>query len=242
MANEVYRDLLLTDKCVARADVKLYDTDYTLAPLDQEELAIFNAQFPTLLGAPGSEERRIQLERVDVYMMGVRAIKYKLESPKFKGLNPSDAELGFGKIRPQFCCNAVAPGGVLANWQIALAAATWTDFLFTGADNGYQLGKDFGLVVTHIMSYVTPVPFVSEIHNKIGRTDLIPTDVRPIKLGDNENGVGHYPIPSMFMMPRDVWWLEIMADIAGTEELAPCGIVVGLGRVLKETTAITWTP
>lgn len=238
--NDVYTPLTAADRSVSRPSVKLYDTDFVMAPIDAEELKLFNDQFPTLLGAPGSEERRIQLERVDVYMMGLRAIKYKLNSVKFRGLNPSDAELGFGKIRPQFTCNAAAPAGCLTNWKIALLAGAWTDFLFTGAGIGYQLGKDFGLVVTHIMSYITPVPFVSEIHNKIGRTDLIPSDVRPIKLGDNENGVAHYPIPSMIMVPRDVWWLEIMADDAGDEEMAPCGIVVGLGAVLKETTP-TWT-
>ena len=234
-----YKDLTYQDACVSRKNIKVFDTDYPLAAMKAEELEIFNIQFPTLLGVPGSEERRIQLERVDVFMMGLRAIKYKLGDVAFRGVNPADAELGFGTIRPQYCANALA--GYLVNWNIALAAATWTDYFFTGADTGYQLGREFGLVVAYLISYITPTPFVSEVHNKIGRTELIPTDVRAIKLGDNDNGVAVAQLPSMFLMPRDTWWMEIMADNAGTDIVAPGGIAVGLGSTLKETAA-TWAP
>lgn len=238
---DVWKDFTPASAAVNLKSIELYDAQYPLAPMTQAELDIFNAQFPTLLGTSGSEERKIQMERVDVFMLGLRAIKEKLDNPTFKGFNPADSELGFGSIRPQFTAIAAAPGGVRANWNQVLLINAWTDFLFTGADTGYQLGRDFGLVVTHLASYVTPTPFVSEVHNVIGRIDIIPTDVRPIKLADNENGVAYYPIPTMFMMPRDTWWMEILADVAGTEILAPCGIIVGLGRVLKETVA-TWTP
>lgn len=236
---DVWQDFTPSSPAVTEKSITLYDTQYALAPMEKAELDIFNAQFPTLLGTSGSEERRIQLERVTVFMLGLRAIKYKLDNPAFKGFNPADAELGFGSIRPQFTCIALA--GYKTNWVQALVAATWTDFLFTGADTGYQIGRDFGLIVTHLASYVTPTPFISEVHNQIGRTDLIPTDVRPIKLADNTNGIAYYPLPTMFMMPRDTWWMEIMADVAGDEICAPCGLVVGLGRVLKET-APTWAP
>ena len=216
---------------VTKPSIDIYGTSFTLGPFNQLELDIFNAQFPTLLGAPGSEERRIQLERVDVYMLGLRALKHELDNPAFRGLNPGDTELGFGKIRPQFCKGTA----YLTNWQKALVAAAWTDFLYASADTGFKMGEDFGFVVTHLQSYVTPTPYLSEVHFKVGRVDLIPSDVRPIKIGDNENGIAHYPIPTMFVVPKETFWMEMMADVSGTEECALGGIVVGLGRVLKET-------
>ena len=235
----IWKDFTQQSPAVRAQTITLFDTQYTLAPMNDNELSIFNAQFPTLFGVPDSEERLIMSARVNIFMYGLRAIKYKLDNPAFKGLNPADNELGFGSIRPQFTCTALA--GYKTNWNQVLVANTWTDYFFTGADTGYQIGRDFGLIVTHLASYVSPTPFVSEVHNVIGRTDIIPTDVRPIKLADNNNGIAYYPLPSMFMMPRDTWWLEIMADNAGTEILQPGGLVVGFGRVLKET-APTWTP
>ena len=237
----VWQDFTMQSEAVTMKSVTLYDSSFPLAPMTKPELDIFNAQFPTLFGTPDSEERLMMNERVDIFMLGLRAIKFKLENPTFAGLNPSDSELGFGKIRPQFTCTAAAPGGCRANWNQVCVINTWTDTFFTGANTGYQLGRDFGLIVTYLASYVTPTPFVSEVHNQIGRTNLVPSNVRPIKLADNVNGVAYYPLPSMFMMPRDTWWLEILADVAGTEILEPGGLVVGLGRVLSETVA-TWTP
>lgn len=219
-----------------RPEISLYGKEYALAPINEEELAIFNVQFPLLLAGPGSIEREIQLERQPIYMMGMRAIKMDLKNRTFRGLNPGDTELGFGRIRPQFCKGTA----YLTNWQIALTAATWVDWLYSGADTGFTVGEDFGLVITHLMSLVSPAPFVSELHAKIGRTDLIPTNVRPIKMGDNENGIPTFPIPTMFAMPKEDLWVELLADISGTEDMELGGIVVGLGRVLKETSA-SWS-
>lgn len=224
---------------VTKDSIDLYGITYGLAEIDDFELAIFNSQFELLLGAPGSVERAVQIERADVYMMGMRAVKHALNNRMFRGLQPNDAELGWGTIRPQFTCRA----GALTyrtNWKEAgVVAGAWTDFIYSAANTGYQLGKEFGIVVSHIVSQVSPNPLVSEIHNQIGRRNLIPTDVRMITIGDNVSQVALYPIPSMIILPNDEWWMEILSDDGGAVEFMPCGIVCGLGRVLKETTP-TW--
>jgi len=234
-----YRPYTVSSPAVTKPKVDLYGRTYTLASLDTDELDVYNSQFPLLLAGPDSVERKIQLERQDVYMMGMRAIKHALKAPAFRGLNPGDTELGFGRIRPQFTENGVHPS-YKTTWTTGLlAAVTWTDFLFRAVDTGYACGEDFGLIVTHVMSLTTPTPFVTEIHCKVGRIDLIPSGIRPLRVGDNENGVAIFPVPTMYVLPKEDFWEEIYSDAGGTDELLQGGLVVGLGRILKETTP-TW--
>ena len=236
MADE-YRPLTLEHRALTGKSLKLYGTNYQLADLDQDELNIFNAQFPTLLAAPGSVTRKIQLDRVEAYIMAVRAVKKQLNNVAFRGLHPMDTELGFQPIRPQFTKLANA---YRTNWQQALVANTWTNFLSAAATTGYALGQDFGIICTHITSLVTPKPFISEMQQKVDRADLVPIDVRDVIIGDNENGVAVYPIPTSLLPPKATWYMQVKADVAGTEELKLGGLVIGLGRALKETVA-AWT-
>ena len=81
----------------------IYGETYDLGPpLDSYELDLFKAQFMALLPEPGSEERRLMLNRVEQYILALRAIKTKLNGPGFSGLSPEDTKLGFGLIRPVF--------------------------------------------------------------------------------------------------------------------------------------------
>ncbi len=233
-----WRDLTLADDCVRKPGIRLYQTDYTLGPLDPDELDIFNMQTPTLLAPPTSIERMIQLQRLDAVMYGLRAIKQKLNNPKFRGLNPSNTELGYQPIRPQFTQIA---GVYRTNWiQAGLVANTWTNYLSAAAGTGYVIGRDFGIVVTHIKSHQAPAPIVSELQMTEGRTALLPITVRAIRQMDNENGMAIYPIPTIIGLPTSTLFMQIKADAAGGEELELGGYVVGLGRVLAEL-APTWT-
>ena len=237
MANDEYRPITLEHRALTRRSIRLYGSDHQLDALDQEELNIFNAQFPTLLAAPTSVTRNIQLDRLEAYVLAIRAVKKQLNGVAFRGLNPSDTELGFQPIRPQFTKLANA---YRTNWQQALAANTWTNFLSAAATTGFALGSDFGIVCTHVTSLVTPRPFISEMQQKVDRAELVPIDVRDVIIGDNENGVAVYPIPTALLLPKATWYMQIKADAAGTEELKLGGLVIGLGRALKETTP-TWT-
>jgi len=210
----------------------------TLGPLDAEELEIFKAQFGALLAAPSSDERKLMLDRLAIYVIALRAIKHELNNIKFRGLNPEDTELGFGFIRPMFVRTA---GAYRTDWLFALTAAyaAWLDT----AGAAFALGDSFGLVITHLKSLETPVPFMSECRFEIGRTGvLIPFDVRMLLAGDTENGTSIVPIPSMIIKPLAGLFARARSDVVGTDNLVLGGLVIGLGRVLRHETgaAAAW--
>ena len=217
-------------------EATLYKETLTLGPIDEDELALFKAQFGALLAAPSSDERKLMLDRLTAYVIAMRAIKHELNGIKFRGLNPEDTELGFGFIRPQFVRAAAA---YKTNWNIAFAAvATYYDWLYEGAGAAFAVGKDFGLVITHLKSLVTPTPFMAECRFEVGRTGiLIPFDVRMLRVGDTENGTSIVPIPTMILKPKASLYARAMADVADTDEVVLGGLVFGLGRVLKQENA-----
>lgn len=223
-----------TNPCTMK-QATLYRETLTLGPLDQEELDIFKAQFGALLAAPGSEERKLMLDRLSNYIFALRAIKHELKDIKFAGLNPEDTELGFGHIRPVFCKH---DGTVMDNWQIALTtSSTYQAWLGASLTAGYALAASFGLCVTHLKSLVTPAPFMAEVAFEVGRTGiLIPTDVRGLRVGDTENGVSIVPIPTLILKPEATFLATARADVAGTDEIVLGGLVFGLGKALKQTT------
>ncbi len=225
---------------VTRPEVKLYKETHKLAPLDSEELGIFKAQFVTLLAAPGSEERRIMLDRVNQYVLALRAIKRELKDPKFKGLNPEDSELGFGHIRPVF---TKVGGTVKDNWNITLTtSSTYQAWLGASLTAGYEMGESFGMVISHLKSLITPSPFMAEVAFSLGRTGiLIPVDVRALRLGDTVNGVAIVPLPTMIPKPKTTLLATARADVAGDDEVQLGGLVIGLGRALKATTTFPTT-
>jgi len=232
-----FKPVLQTDEVMRLKSIALYRSDFALAPLDDEELEIFNSQFPTLLAAPTSITRQIQLQRIDAYMTAIRAIKQALNGIAFRGLNPQDTELGFQPIRPQFTHD---PTTVVyrVNWvEPAVVAAAWTPFIGDGVATPYALPREFGIVVTHLTSLVTPTPLISEMQTNMGRINLVPINLRDMAIGDNLNGVAVYPIPTMILLPDDNWYMQVMSDVGGNLEVQPGGLVIGLGRRLNEVVA-----
>jgi len=220
-----------------RKDVKLYKETLSLGPpLTPDELEIFKSQFATLLAGPGSEERRIQLDRIGAYVMGLRAIKYELGNIAFAGLNPEDTELGFGLVRPVFLQANVpaAPAVSRTTWSQIYGVTTFIDYVMNGAGVAQRIGDSFGLIITHVMSLVTPTPFTVEMAWTAGRTGImIPFDVRALRVADNVNGVAVVPIPTIIAKPKSDLYCQTRCDVVGTDHLATRGLVVGLGRALK---------
>ena len=221
---------------LGKKEINLYGQTNTLASLDTEELAFLEDNFNKLLATTDSQVRRIFEERADTIVAGIMAIKEKLERRKFRGMNPSDAEIGIGFIRPGHTKTADV---INTSWSIALTAmGTWDRWLDSAATSGYSLPEDFGLIITHFTSLVTPIPFIRTAHFIIGRVDLIPEDVTDIVLGDNENGVAIYPIPTKIVLPEDELRVRLEGE-TGTEILKLGGLVVGLGRFLKTEDLVT---
>lgn len=222
---------------LALKEISMYGLKYTLAALDAEEQEIFEDNFNKLLATTDSQVRRILEERADTIVAGVMAIKEKLDGRKFRGMNPGDSEIGMGFIRPEF---VKANAAIIHNWNVALTGmGTWDRWLDATATTGFALSEDHGLIITHLVSQVTPVPFVRAVHFRIGRVDLIPEDVGDIILGDNVNGVAVFPIPTKIVLPEDELRTTITGE-AGTEYLKLGGLVIGLGRLLKAELPAGW--
>ena len=224
---------------LAKKEIDMYGQTLTMASLDTEEQGFLEDNFNKLLATTDSQVRRIFEERVDTIVAGVMAIKEKLDRRKFRGMNPSDAEIGMGFIRAGYTKsnNVINP-----NWNIALTAmGTWDRWLDAAAAAGYALHEDFGLIITHFASEITPTPFVRTAHFIIGRVDLIPEDVSDIALGDNENGVAVFPIPTKIVLPEDELRVRLEGQ-NGTDVLHLGGLVVGLGRFIKteDLVALAW--
>ena len=224
---------------LTKKDINLYGQKLTMSTLDSDEQAILEDNFNKLLATTDSQVRRILEERVDTIVAGIMAIKEKLDRRRFRGINPADMEIGFGFIRPGF---TITNGTINEDWNVTLSGmGTWDDWLYESAGNGYLLSEDFGLIITHLVSQVTPEPYIRNVHFQIGRTNLIPEEVADIILGDNENGVAVYPVPTKIVLPEDELYVTAEGH-AGTEYLKLGGLVVGLGRLLKheDLAAAAW--
>lgn len=214
----------------------LYRDNFTLAPINAMELALFKAQFSEILMMQGSDERKLMIGRVPQYMIALRAVKQALASPMFAGIYAEDTELGMGYIRPQFIRSAAA---YRTTWAQAVALA-WADWFFEGAGNPFAVGKDFGLCITHLKDLNTPIPLTTEVRFNVGRTQLLPVDTRNLALADTENDIAIIPVPTMILIPKASFYARIRGDGAGNDVPVPGGLVFGLGRVLREETP-TWT-
>lgn len=236
--NSVGRDL----NPVTAPDVVLYGDKLSLAPLDLEELQLFQAQFADLMSMVGSDERKIMLARVDQYVYGLRAVKQKLNNQKFAGVNAGDTEIGMSLIRPQFTAAGAAgpPIPYRLNWnQVMPALGVWADWFFNGAGVPYTLGRDFGMTVTHIKSLLAPAPLLTEARFQVGRTGvLLPVDTRNLLLADTENNIPIIPVPTMILIPGQTFYGRCRSDIAGTDNLPLGGLVFGLGRTLRDEVAV----
>lgn len=221
---------------LAKSDIIMYGQKYTLASLDSDEIAIFEDNFNKLLATADSQVRKIFEERVDTIVAGIMAIKEKLAGRKFRGLNPADMEIGMGFIRPEFVkTNITVPAApsIPHDWLVAITGSgTWDRWLDSAAATGFVLSEDHGLIITHLTSQVA-VPFARAVHFQIGRVNLIPEDVSDIILGDNENGVAVFPVPTKIVLPEDELLATVTGDFGGNEYLKLGGLVVGLGRLLK---------
>jgi hypothetical protein len=221
----------------------LYGQKFSLAPLDDDEQSIFEDNFNKLLSTTDSQVRKILEERVETIVAGIMAIKEKLNRRKFRGMNPGDGEIGFGFIRPGYTRHGGnTTGSERTSWSVTFAAiGTWVAYLDgANATTFFSMSEDHGLIITHLVSQVSPNPFVREIHFQIGRVNLIPEDVSDILIGDNNNQVAVFPIPTKIVLPEDQLLVTANGE-AGTEHLKLGGLVVGLGRLLKLETP-TWVP
>jgi len=210
--------------------VTLYGNTYDLADLTTDEIDIFNMQFDSLLGTSDSVLRQVLAERRNVIFQGIRAIVRALEHKPFKGLNPGDTEIGMALPRPGFF---KYNDTVKTDWTVSISTS-WGRWLDASSGTGYTLSEDFGYIITHLVSLTTPDPYVQEVKFKIGRTELVPYDVSYIRLGDNKNQVAIFPIPTMLVLPEETFLAEIRGRASGTEELMIGGLIVGLGRILKQ--------
>ena len=220
----------------------LYDRTYNLAALDTTEMTYFNNAFSTILGTHDSVERQILMDRQSMVLTAVQAVKAAVypANPNFRGLEPGDMELGMAEIRPVH--TKIGNGSPQPIWDFTISPATWTDWLVaTGGGVGYTLDKRFGQLILYAKSFDTPVPLASELWFKIGRTQLMPMDIRNIQLLDNVNNTPVFPLPSMLVLPSvDQLYAQMWSDYGGVSRLGIGGLTIGLGAFLKSQPSLTW--
>jgi hypothetical protein len=225
-------------------DLVLYGQAYPRAKLDREELDYFETQFDKLMGMDGSVERILLQDRKDVILDAIKAIKYKLDNPRFTGWNPGDQELGWSAIFP---CHVKYNNAIKLTWlQTLTGSGTWDRWLDAGATTPYVAPYAAGQVVLGISSipYLTSVqPLLSAVRWEIDRQVLVPFDLRPIALGDNVHQVPIYPHPTILILPRSTVRARIVSEVAGNDYIRPVGLTIGLGKFLKQeqATATDWT-
>lgn len=234
-------------RSLSQSEVNLYGEKYVLAPLNGVELALFIAQFGELMSMIGSDERKIMLNRTDQYLIGLRAIKQALGGVAFDGVNAGDTAIGMSLIRPQFMQSNAAPGWGVGNcrlnWNLVLAVANiWQDWIFNGALQPMTAGQTFGFVISHLKCFTTPGPLTTEVRFNVGRSVLMPNDVRALLAADTENDVSIIPLQTMMVIPKASFYARARADaVIGTDNIAFGGLLFGLGRNLKEEVP-TWLP
>jgi hypothetical protein len=142
-------------------------------------------------------------------------------------------------IRPQYT-QAGAPL-YKQTWLTPALTVAWADWLFgVAAGTPFTIGRDFGLVITHLKSLVSPIPFMSECRFVIGRTTLVPSPVRELRVGDTRNGIALVGLPTMILKPQVSFYATCRADRNGTDEIELGGLAFGLGRVLTQLWPATW--
>ena len=225
-------------------DLTLYGVSYPRAKIDKEELEIFETQFDKLMGMNKSVERELLLDRKDVILDGIKAMKYKLAGPRFAGWNPGDSELGWSAIFPG---HVKYNNAIKLTWLQALTGGgTWDRWFDAAAATAYTAPYACGQIILGIMSepLLTSVqPLISAVRWEIDRAVLVPFDVRPIAMGDNERQVPVYPHPSILILPRATVLSRVCSEVAGNDYVRPVGLSVGLGKFLKkeQATATDWT-
>jgi len=226
-------------------DLVLYGQTSQMSPLDKEEEEVFEAQFDKLFGTNDSVERELFQDRKDVILAGIKAIKFKMNGPRFTGWNPADSELGWSAIRP----GHVRVNNVIqTTWAVTFAAAgVWQRWLDGGAaTTPYTAPYACGQIVVGMMSlpYLASVqPLVAAARWEIDRQVLVPFDIRPVALGDNARQVPVYPHPTVLILPRASVIARLVSEVAGNDYVRPIGISVGLGKFLKveAPAAADWT-
>jgi len=202
----------------------IYGQKFPLTELDAEEREIFDEQFEILIGTDDSVERMIMKNRKEVLYNFICAVKAKLNDAKFTGIQPADAELGFGPIRPRHMQRA---GTALTKWEWSVPT-TFGDWLSGRID-------EEGAVIILGLRSLRPRAVMTEAKFKVERRELVPVSIRSLMLRDNRNGVQAIPVPTVPHMPEETYKHTARADYADIDEVEPLGWAVGLGRwLLKE--------
>lgn len=236
------------------SQVEIYGQKLTCATMSDEEDRYFDTHFEGLFGTSDSVLRRILSERKDTIYQGVRAIKYALENPFFRGAVPADAEIGFSLIRPghvkgwnrAWGARNTLQDSTGIGWRMQYASAMiWRDWLASAAGVGFLLTQWHGLIITHLSSHNSPTPFTVGVVFNVSRSLSVPFDLHHLLIGDNVNGVSYFPVPTQIALPRGEVLVRTVSGyqhivVGGTgaviDSLQLGGVTVATGQFLKQET------
>jgi len=218
------------------ANVHIMGVSHTTLPATDEEKALFEAVFNTMIGALTSEERALFKQRKDVIYAGLEIAKAVFDNKRFMGFNPADTDIGIQFIRPEYLNRN--------DWKVTFSTAgSWVGFVNDGssADAMYSLSEDLLLIKIGTASLST-VPKIDEEYTKVGKLEYSPYVLTNIKLKDNENRVYIYPTPTVIVEPKQSFVMKVRSYETGDDIIRPIGIVYGLGRTLNKLSITVDTP
>jgi len=187
--------------------------------LTPDEEKLLNTQLEVLFGPDKSILKDIVHQYSGQIKAFVEIMKNELQNPIFKGLTPDTTDLGFTLLRPAHLG--------LTSWEQTYNAG-WNTLV-----NNAQMDEDAGVIIFGLYSVGNRDTVIDGIKFKVGNTELMPIDLTPMSLADNENNVKVWTIPAIPITPKQTYTIQIHAKASATDEVAFLGVTVGLGRYLN---------
>lgn len=209
--------------------VTIMGQTYPARDLEQDEIDIFEAEFPVLFGFKDSVEREVfNLRKKNV--MAAVMVAVKKFSAKFRGSVASGNEIGWSKLRPEHI-------GVLVSWTIgAPAGAGWQAIPGWGTAAAPLTVKDESILMFLGLWNSDPNPIIEEWWMHVRDKDPVPpTRMDSINIPDtNEAFVPKKAIPVIFLMEKDTFYARAyFADVVAQTQFGMEGVCVATGTFLK---------
>ena len=221
----------------------LFDKEFELAALSEEELRTLTLEFGTLISNRRSNYGLMLLDNSNAVLAGVRAAKKKISgSPVFRGSMASSNELGMQLLRPGHIrrVNDNATETADNTWEFTATKSTtaasnqsWLGYGAADYNTALSIDKRALMVVMGIVGYGSTCPF-SEIQIKQGMTDYVVETLEPFLYNaDSPEQIPISRIRTRILPPRETLLAKIRSRMAGTYEVGLVGVAIGTGAYMK---------
>lgn len=218
--------------------------NFTEAPVEASEMAIFDAQWRELFMPQWSLERQLINSRLSYVKKAIGCAKNEFKGKKFGGFNASSGEIGISPIRPGHVGLADTGGAEGDNTWIwtATTVAPAADVGFenwihspTSATTAYSVHED-EFIYPFYIAEEGPTPILQTVKMDIGRSDILYLDVSAGRVRDQKSpGVSYIPLPNTFWVPQSDALVSVQTKKAGYLDIRLGGFCVAESEFLDAT-------